>query len=154
MPLKNYTTTIAPEKTVTEIEAILSSHGATDIYKQYDGMGNITTISFAVETEYGHLAFRLPARPEAVRQIISDQKKRGEIRISKKLAEDMSHARKVTWRIIKDWIDAQIALIEVDIVKLEEVFLPYMLSSKDGKTLYQILEEGKFRTMLPRGEER
>ena len=34
--IKNYTTTIAVEKTVMEIEQILSKFGATNIFKMYE----------------------------------------------------------------------------------------------------------------------
>jgi len=36
MALKNYTTSIAVEKIMMEIEKILASHGATHIFKMYN----------------------------------------------------------------------------------------------------------------------
>jgi len=147
MPLKNYTTTIAPEKSIAEIEANLSMHGATDIHKQYDGQGNIVAISFGINTEHGFLPFRLPAKPEAVRQILIDEKAKGKLNIPKKTASDIGHARRVTWRIIKDWIDAQIALIEMNMAQIEEIFLPYMLNPQ-GETLFDALAEDGFKKLL------
>ena len=152
MPLKNYTTTIAPEKTIAEIEANLSMHGATDIHKQYD-QGNVIAITFGINTEHGFIPFRLPAKPESVRQILMEEKAKRQLNIPKKTASDISHARRVTWRIIKNWIDAQIALIEMNMVKVEEVFMPYMLSSQTNETLFQVFEREGLQKLLPENTE-
>ena len=53
-------------------------------------------------------------------------------------------ARRTAWRNIKDWLDAQMALIETEQVKLEEIFLPYMTDGS-GKTLYEYMKEGDFK---------
>ena len=48
----------------------------------------------------------------------------------------------MTWRIIKDWLNAQLALIEVGQAEMAEVFLPYALTNT-GQTLFQrFTEEG------------
>ena len=58
----------------------------------------------------------------------------------------MEQANRTAWRIIKEWIPAQMALIETEMVTVEEVFLPYMLTGK--QTLYQALSNGDLK-MLP-----
>ena len=55
----------------------------------------------------------------------------------------------MAWRIIKDWVEAQMALLATGMVDLEEIFLPYMLSG--DRTLYQELMTRGFRA-LPSGE--
>jgi hypothetical protein len=57
-----------------------------------------------------------------------------------------AQASRVAWRIIKDWVDAQLAIIETEMVTLEQVFLPYM-QVKDNKTLYEVMIEKRF--LLP-----
>lgn len=56
----------------------------------------------------------------------------------------MEQASRVAWRIIKDWLAAQLALIKAEMVTLEQVFLPYAQNA-DGATLFDVLAEGKFR---------
>ena len=56
-------------------------------------------------------------------------------------------AEKVAWRILKDWVDAQMALIEIEMVKMEEVFLPYTIIDNFGTTVYERLEQTQL--MLP-----
>ncbi len=42
----------------------------------------------------------------------------------------------IAWRVIKDWVEAQLVLIEANQVKIEQVFLPYAITSQ-GNTLYE-----------------
>ena len=52
---------------------------------------------------------------------------------------------RTAWRIIKDWVEAQLALLETEMVHFEEVFMPYILSGRD--TLYQALSEGRMNAL-------
>ncbi|MBA7583026.1 hypothetical protein ES708_24964 [subsurface metagenome] len=49
-PLFTYTTSIEPQKTVGEIQEVLTSHGAKSILSDYDGEGKIKSLSFMVNT--------------------------------------------------------------------------------------------------------
>lgn len=147
--LKNYSTKVPARQTIGEIEESLVKHGASDIWKQYDDKGNITTLNFAIITEFGKLPFKLGINIEAVRQIIKDQKRAGNVKgISQMQAQDTEHARNVGWRILKDWIDSQMALVEIKMRKLEQIFLADIWDARTGKTLYDVLAEGKFTKFL------
>lgn len=149
MSLKNYSTKIPANQTITEIEASLIHHGATDLWKQYDGSKNITSLTFAVITEHGKIPFKLSINIEAVRQIIAEQHKKGKARgISQGQATDLEHARNVGWRILKDWMDAQMALVEVGMRKLEQVFLADIWDARTSMTYFEVLSEKKFAGML------
>ena len=37
-------------------------------------------------------------------------------------------AIRTSWRTLKDWVEAQMALLETGMVTMDEIFLPYMLS--------------------------
>jgi hypothetical protein len=69
----------------------------------------------------------------------------------------MPHARKVAWRIIKDWVAAQLALIEAEQATLAQVFLPYcVMQHGDGiseaVTMYdRFLEEVSNQRQLGTG---
>jgi hypothetical protein len=52
---------------------------------------------------------------------------------------DYEQAERVAWRIIKDWVEAQMAILDTQMVKMEEVFFPYMLNGQ-GQTLFQAYE--------------
>ncbi len=147
--LKNYSTKIPVETTIMEIEKILTKHGVSDIWKQYSGDGEIEGINFMANTDVGKIPFKLPANFMAVQQVLKNQKAAGKLSgVPWHAIEDLAQSRRTVWRILKDWIDSQMALIELDIVKIEQVFLPYMYDSKTEKTLYESLRDKKFAGML------
>ena len=117
MALKNYTTTINANKTIGEIQEILSKHGATAIMTEYDN-GEVVALSFKINTPRGEIGIKLPANTDKVLRVLKKQKQRnGQIK------DNQEQATKVAWRIIKDWIDAQMAILETEMVDMEEIFL-------------------------------
>ena len=52
----------------------------------------------------------------------------------RKLKTD-EQALRVSWRIIKDWVQSQMAIVESEIAELPEIFLPYVVMD-DGDTLF------------------
>ena len=49
---------------------------------------------------------------------------------------DALRAERVAWRVIKDWLEAQLALIDAQMATLDQVMLPYLVIDATGKTLY------------------
>ena len=137
MALLNYTTQIDVEKTIHEIQSCLGSHGAQKVMTDYD-KGVISAISFALNVNGKTIGFRLPCDWRPVLQILKDNPK-----VPRHLV-DQTQAVRVAWRIVKDWVEAQMALVETSMVKTEEVFLPYMLTGKN-ETLYQQIANTQFR---------
>jgi len=152
MSLKNYSTTISAVQTIMEIEDILSRHKVTDIWKIYDTEGSIIALNFVVYTEFGKLAFKLPVNVEAVGYILKNDKKNKRINLSKNQVGDKAVAQRIAWRIIKDWIDSQMALVDISMVKLEEVFLPYVYDFKKNQSLYEAFKERKYAGLLMEAE--
>ena len=136
MPLLNYTTTISADKTVAEIQKKLASHGATAILCEYDN-GRVKALSFRVETPHGILPFRLPVDYGAVLQVLNRDSK------VPRYLQTEEQAVKVCWRILKDWVEAQLAIFETEMVTLEQVFLPYLIID-EGRTLYDRMVSTKF----------
>lgn len=129
MAIKNYTTRVAASKTIGEIQSMLAKHGAFRVSIDYGEGASVLGITFALNDMNGkpHV-FKLPARVDAVKAIL----KRQRVKCSDE------HAEMVAWRNIKDWVDAQIALIETGQANMTEIMLPYMLNGS-GKTLYESL---------------
>lgn len=147
MGLKNYTTKVDAKQTIMEIEALLVKFGASDIWKRYDGE-TVTALSFAINTEYGKMPFILPLKISEIRQKLIVQANKGNIKLPKRLLQDDVHSINVGWRIIKDWIDAQLTLIELGQVEVEQVFLPYAYNPVTEMTFYETLRDRKFAGML------
>lgn len=92
--------------------------------------------------------FRLPVNVDTVYIKLTQQAKIGKVRPG---LANREQAARVGWRILKDWTEAQVALIETGMVKVEEVFLPYLLVNKE-QTLFQRMQESYF--LLPEGNEK
>lgn len=140
--LLNYSTAVSAEKTVGEIQRKLAQAGATQVLHGYDRAGNLTELSFRIQTQFGEMAFRLPANIEAVEAILTRQ-----FRSSRSRFTSREHASKVAWRILKDWVEAQLALLQTGMVTIEQVFLPYAQNDK-GQTVYETLLDRRFAGML------
>ena len=132
MAIKNYTTEVDVYKSLGEIQEALASHGARKIMVDYDVAGQPTGVMFAIETPAGHRGFCLPANVEGVRAVFTQQKVKAK----------PGQAERTAWRNVRDWIMAQMAIIEAGQVQIEEVFLPY-LTDRSGQTLYQLYPSGR-----------
>ena len=131
MPIKNYTTSIATDKTIMEIQTALRKAGASAVMVEYDNNGNISTVNFKLRMAHGEVAFRLPGRVDGVMETLKRQ------RVEKR-HQTREQAERVAWRIVKDWITAQLAIVEAEIADMAEVFLPYA-DAGNGGTVYQLM---------------
>lgn len=132
MAIKNYTTSIDVYKSLGEIQGALASHGARKIMVDYDGAGQPTGVAFGIETPTGPRGFLLPANVAGVRAVFARQK----------VKDQNGQAERTAWRNVRDWVMAQMAIIEAGQVDMEEVFLPYLTDGK-GRTLYQLYQGGQ-----------
>lgn len=139
MAILNYTTTIDAMKTVSEIEYILMKHGAKSIMKNYED-GTVTGLSFLIDTGIQQIPVRLPAKIDGCLQVLRKEKKENP---RKQIKDTREQAERVAWRILKDWVEAQMALLDIEMVRFEEIFLPY-IETNTGQTVYERLEERQF----------
>lgn len=131
---------------MTEIEKILAQNGATHIFKMYNKEGTPTALAFKSLVGEQEIAFKLPMEENKIKMVFQNSVNRGEL--PRRYWDDLDQARRTGWRIIKDWIDSQMALIEINVAKFEEIFLPYMYDMKKDKTLYEIMAEQNFNMRL------
>jgi hypothetical protein len=141
MALKNYTS--EGRGTFDKIQKILAEHGANRIMYDYGNAGELVAITFGMEINGQKVGFRLPANADKVTNILYG----GEDRWGrpKKIKDSQrEQAYKTAWANIRDWIDAQMALIDTEQATLMQVFLPYAVQ-KNEKTVYEnMLEDPKF----------
>lgn len=133
MPLLNYTTTIAPAKTVADMQAMLATAGAASVMADY-AEGKPVGLTFRIDTAHGPRTFSLPVDPDAVRELL--RKDPGVTSRRVRDAASPAHAERVAWRILKDWLEAQLALIATQMVTLDQVMLPYMVVDELGTTVW------------------
>jgi hypothetical protein len=135
-----YSTSVSVGRTVSEISSLLAEAKATAILSEFNE-GVIKAISFRIKTEFGVLTFRLPANVDGVLAVL--QRSRS---IPPRL-RSREQAARVAWRITLNWLQAQLAMIQAGLVRLEEVLLPFAQDSS-GKTLYERMRQAKFSGLL------
>ena len=135
MPIKNYTTQISADKTIMEIERSLVNHGAQMVLKEYDPQGVVSHVSFKIPVNGELVPFRLPCNTDGILRCLETSPK-----VPRRL-RTREQAARVGWRVVKDWIQAQLAIVDAEMAAMEETFLPYAQLS-DGRTLYEKFSGG------------
>ena len=136
--LKNYTSGWTINKSLSEIQKMLASKGAKKMMIDYED-GEPQGITFAIETPKGLMPVALPIRHMNVVKVMY-----GQLDVSE---DQLEQAKRTAWRNIHDWIDAQLALLETEMVKMEQIFLPYVMMG--DKTIFERFESG---TLLQSGK--
>lgn len=145
MAILNYTTSIATEKTAAEIQKKLVMAKAQAVLCEYDDDTVMCAMSFRIVTPHGPILFRLPANTQGVLKALKSDDK-----VPRKL-KTKEQAARVAWRIIKDWIEAQLAIVDAQMADMTEVFLPYA-QSQDGNTVYESLKKNEFKSLTYNGQ--
>lgn len=139
MAILNYTTTVDAFKTVSEIEYILMKHKAKSIMKDYAGE-TITGLSFLIDTGVQQIPVKLPVKIDECLEVLKKEKRENP---RKQIKDTRQQAERVAWRILKDWVEVQMALLDIEMVRFEGIFLPY-IQTNNGQTVYERLEEKHF----------
>lgn len=146
MAILNYTTKIDAWKTVSEIQQILAKHGVSHFSVKNEGR-NPVAITFSIDFKGQPLNFLLPCKFDKVWTIVKRDEKATRVMKSKSMFNE-EQGLKISWRIIKDWIEAQLALVEVEMVTVEEVFMPYLIVNSMGQTLADRMLNGDGMKLL------
>jgi len=145
----NYTTEVPVEKSLGEITSLLVRKGARTISSEFDDAGAIIAVSFILVVGGLPARFKLPSNPGGVAQaMLREQPYTTRRRGTREQYEAsvLAQATRVSWRILKDWVEAQLALIESEQAEMGQVFLPYAVA-EDGRTAYQHFIESQQRRL-------
>lgn len=134
MPLANYTTEVPVARTLGEITQMLCMAGAQSITTEFDPQipGLPAAISFRMQLPQCVMSFRLPGDWRAALKVMTQS------RDIEPRYKNNAQAQRVAWRVVRDWLRAQLALISIGAASLDQVMLPYALLP-DGETLYERL---------------
>jgi hypothetical protein len=130
-PILNYTTRVPVGQTVGQVIDILVKGGANEVLTTYEA-GAPTGIAFGLVTPIGPQRYRLPVHADKVHAVL------GRCRVEPRF-QTPEHADRVAWRILKDWIEAQLAIVRTEMVSIDQVMLPYM-GTADG-TVYELFRD-------------
>lgn len=146
--LKNYTSQVPVSRSVLYIEEMLVKNGARNILKEYDPSGRIDGICFLIPMNGRDVPFRLPAQiANCERVLMSTLSRRARPETRKEIPKQ---AERTAWKILSDWVEAQMAMIELAQVEVMEVFMPYLYDPATRQTFYQANRADNFQKLLPR----
>lgn len=141
MAIKNYTTIVPANRSIAEIQDALVRHGAVGIAMGYEhGTGRISTLHFQLMINEKPVSFALPVQWRRFQEVLKKQRARGKGKGARWDNEDYCY--RVAWRCLCDWVLAQLALYETQIVELPQIFLPFAVG-RDGQTLYDHVMSGQ-----------
>lgn len=159
MFLKNYTSNVPVHQTVHRIEQVLIKCGVSGIAKEFGPTGEVAAMTFKIKLNDQTITIRLPADREAAIQALwldyadGDRLSQDGARIAyssrkkKTRADFVQQADKTAWKLIQDWVEVQMSMIQMKQADFVQVFLPYVWDGK--QTYYQALKAGGFKAMLP-----
>lgn len=144
MAILNYTTEVPTMKTVGEITSLLMRKGVRSLNSEYREDGSLDAVSFVMMVGGTPVRFVLPNKAEGVFAVLlkaTPHHRNHRCSLNEYKARLRAQAERVSWRILKDWVEAQMALIESGQAELGQVFMPYAVMAADGRTMYELFVE-------------
>lgn len=141
--IKNYTSTVPAVKSINWIEAKLVARGAKNILKLYDDK-RLDGIAFIIDVNGKQLAFRLPARIKRIEELFKASVRRPREGTFKNIQDQ---AERTAWKLLADWVEVQMSLIELQQVEFVEVFLPYVYDPAKQETFFERLKGSGFKML-------
>ncbi|WP_394941187.1 hypothetical protein [Psychromicrobium sp. YIM B11713] len=150
----NYTTKISAAQTVAEMQALLAGHGARRISVDHDSSGVPSSLDFALGTPHGLRAFSLPASVDHMQRLLAAEDAAGLLKSGSKAERtSRTQAERVAWRVMKTWLEAQLALVSAEMIDIDQALLAFLQVDGTGWTLYEIYKERESLTLSPGSNE-
>lgn len=143
MNLKNYTSEVPADRSISRIEKLLVSAGANNILKNYSNQ-ILDSIQFTMEVNGNTIPFRLPARVKVVENILWKEVKRPQPTTRDRVRQQ---AERTAWKIISDWVEVQVTMIKLEQADFMQIFLPYVFDVNKGQTFYERLKGTDFKLL-------
>lgn len=139
------TTEVPAERTAGEIISELVKAGATQINTEYAN-GAIVGLRWIMRVNGQDALFAMPARVDPIYKILHSRSRN--TWLSDKEKEKLqAKARRVAWRQLLRWTQAQIAMIECGMTEPSEVFFPYLQHPMSGRSVFDHFKESGFKAL-------
>jgi len=142
--IKNYTSTVPASTSMSRIEQYLVNAGASDISKKYDGNKTCVSITFRMIVNLIPVFFQLTAKVDACYKVLYAEVKRPNPDTKQKI---LQQAERTAWKIISDWVEIQITMVQLEQADLIQVFLPYVYNPATEKTFYDQVKDNGFKQL-------
>jgi hypothetical protein len=157
MFIKNYTSDVPVHQTIHRIEQVLIKCGVSGIMKEYGPNSEVIAITFKIEFEKGKsVSIRLPADRDAAwnalwLDYVDGDKTDGQIilwnsRKRKTKAQFKEQAERTAWKLVQDWVEVQMSMIQMKQADFVQVFLPYVWDGR--QTYWQAVKDSGYKGLL------
>jgi hypothetical protein len=145
--IKNYTSQVPSSRSVNRIEELLVMHGAKNILKIYDDARRLTGIAFIMQMpgSGNEMPFKLPAKVDKVEQKLRSVIKKPRKGTLNKVGEQ---AERTAWRLLSEWVEVQLSLVELDQAEFIEIFMPYIYNHSTQQTYFEKIKNSNYRGLL------
>lgn len=135
MPIKNYTSTLSPAESIGKIQQILAEHGASNISIDYEGAKPVA-LTFRMMINEVVVPFRLTADARGMLEAMKKDKNVPKSKCS------IEQAERTAWKNKYEWIHIQLAEIESNQARMEQLLLGYAVTPS-GETLFEAAKKNQ-----------
>jgi len=135
MSISFYTTDVDAEKTAREIQKILAQSDARRVMMDYDSDGRPTAVQFVLQLNNQPLPFRIEPDVEGMEKALNDDS-------DTPGSFDTEQARRVAWRLWKEWLNAVLAFRDTRQAELDQLLLGFGVTA-DGRTVHKRLVDDR-----------
>lgn len=161
MALKNYTSEVPSSTTIYRIHQVLIKAGIRSIALDYGPKQEIVAVTFAIQfsPDKPSVPIRMPAKIKEAQDALWLEYVDGDkltedgdslmwgSRKNKKRTDFLEQGERTAWKLMQDWIEVQLSLIQLRQVDPAQVFLSY---AWDGEqTFYDRIKGTGFRALMP-----
>lgn len=143
MNLKNYTSEVPASRSMAKIEESLVKAGATNIMKAYEN-GTCSAITFRMLVNNRPIFFKLPAKVDACFNALWKEISRPRKDTRQKTT---LQAERTAWKIVCDWVEVQLSMIQLEQAEPLQIFLPYVYDPEKDQTFYEKIKSGNLKLL-------
>jgi hypothetical protein len=145
MNLKNYTSEVPAQRTISNIEEYLMAAGATGIMKRVENGQVIALVFEMADEDQVKRMIKLPANVGQVHDYIWKEYITSRRQPRKTKEDFLDQAARCAWRIVQDWVQVQVSMIKLKQMTVLQVFMPMIFDGQ--KTYYEYLQGNKFKAL-------
>lgn len=143
--IRNYTSSISAEKSISRIEAMLVANGVEKVLKVYNKEdksldGLIFELQMVNSTNI--IPIKLPAKIQQIEKLLLSQVKRHTDTVRCNVKEQ---AQRTAWKLLAEWVEINIELVKLQQIHLLEVFLPYSYDYTTKTSFYNHVVKSGFK---------
>lgn len=142
--IKNYTSSVPVSRSVSHIEDCLVRHGAKNIMKMYDENKKLESLCFILAVDGKDIPFKLPANADQCEKILRANIRRPKAGTLERVTDQ---AERTAWKLMSDWVDIQMSLIELKQVELLQVFLSYVYYPAEKRTYFEKIKNNGMKLL-------